>query len=81
MRTLENIFAGLFFFGLIACVLYVIIGSFLHENIKNYLCEETCNPYKVMSCTDYDVKFFHPKYVDVIVVCAGEEMKAKHIIK
>lgn len=81
MRILEDIFVGLLFLGIIVFVLFTIIGGFLHNDIMHYSCEEVCKPYKVMSCADYDSKFFHPKYIDAIVVCDGEEMKAKHIIK
>lgn len=82
---MEKILEIIIVFVLILFFLVIPISGILaaaaNVDAANAVCDEHCSPYKVLDCSRQDGKIFHPKYVDVLVVCAGGEKQVKRIVK
>lgn len=46
-----------------------------HYEITHNICNQKCGYYKVIACVDLSTKEDNPNYVDLLVVCDGEEKK------
>lgn len=61
---------------------YFLLGAFLvcifqtsswysHNSLATKICAETCGNSPVLGYVDLKAKIFHPKYIDIVVVCGN----------
>ena len=73
---MKDIILKIFYYSLIlipisglmlAC--FCIFAAIGNKRATTETCEEYCQPQQVLNCDTQSIKFWHPKYVDVVITC------------